>query len=123
MYRKCPYCGANLDPGEICDCKKEAAPDVEDPEAAQVNDFTDILAKKQTIVKEEVKPMAQNAVYHYESATIDIHFPEGHVCCDLCPLLETYARKQCRRTGEYLLDTRVTVGWQCPLNFGNREEE
>ena len=20
MYRTCPHCGANLDPGEICDC-------------------------------------------------------------------------------------------------------
>ena len=20
FYRKCPYCGANLDPGERCDC-------------------------------------------------------------------------------------------------------
>jgi len=34
MYRICPYCGAALDPGEICDCKKEAAPGEEDPEAA-----------------------------------------------------------------------------------------
>lgn len=67
--------------------------------------------------------MAQNAVYRYESATVDIHFPEGHVCCDLCPLLETYARKQCRRTGEYLLDTRVTVGWECPLKFKGMEDE
>lgn len=26
-YRPCPYCGASLDPGEICDCqeKEEAA--------------------------------------------------------------------------------------------------
>ena len=23
MYRTCPYCGSNLDPGETCDCKKE----------------------------------------------------------------------------------------------------
>lgn len=21
-YRTCPYCGANLDPDEICDCQK-----------------------------------------------------------------------------------------------------
>lgn len=28
MYRICPYCGAALDPCEICDCqsKEEAAP-------------------------------------------------------------------------------------------------
>lgn len=55
----------------------------------------------------------------YQKATIDIFFPDGHVCCDLCPLMETYSRKQCRRTGEYLLDSRVT-GLACPLKF---EEE
>lgn len=22
-YRTCPYCGANLDPGERCDCQDE----------------------------------------------------------------------------------------------------
>lgn len=30
-YWTCPYCGANNDPGEACDCqkeKKEATPDV-----------------------------------------------------------------------------------------------
>ena len=27
-YRKCPLCGATLDPGERCDCQdKETAPD------------------------------------------------------------------------------------------------
>lgn len=25
MYRTCPDCGANLDPGEVCDCRKEKA--------------------------------------------------------------------------------------------------
>ena len=40
LYRKCPYCGANLDPSEICDCREKAAPGEQDREAAQVNDFT-----------------------------------------------------------------------------------
>lgn len=57
---------------------------------------------------------------HYVKASVSIYFPEGHVCCDLCPLLETYARKQCRRTGEYLLDTRIT-GNYCPLKFEEEE--
>lgn len=26
MYNTCPVCGANLDPGEKCDCEKEKAP-------------------------------------------------------------------------------------------------
>jgi hypothetical protein len=63
-----------------------------------------------------------SGVLHYEKASVDIFFSEGHVCCDLCPLMETYARKQCRRTGEYLLDTRVTVGYECPLKFEHKEE-
>ena len=58
----------------------------------------------------------------YEKATASIYFPEGHVCCDLCPCMETYARKQCRLTGEYLLDTRATVGYECPLKFKKGEE-
>lgn len=28
-YRTCPYCGANLDPGERCDCTKKSAPDAD----------------------------------------------------------------------------------------------
>lgn len=63
----------------------------------------------------------KNAVLRYTRATIDINFPEDHVCCDLCPLLETYARKQCRRTGEYLLDTR-TIGFECPLKFEEEQD-
>lgn len=55
-----------------------------------------------------------NGVTEYDVMTVHIFFPAGHVCCDLCPLLETYARKQCRRTGEYLLETR-TVGLACPF--------
>ena len=60
-------------------------------------------------------------VTHYTKATVDIYFPDGHVCCALCPMLETYARNQCRRSGEYLLDTRIT-GFYCSLKFENTEE-
>ena len=56
----------------------------------------------------------------YAHATVDIYFPDGHVCCALCPLMETYSRKQCRRTGEYLLDDRTT-GLNCPLKFEEEE--
>lgn len=58
----------------------------------------------------------------YEKATASIYFPEGHVCCDLCACMETYARKQCRLTGEYLLDTRATVGYECPLEFKEEDD-
>lgn len=62
-----------------------------------------------------------NGVDKYITAYAKIYFPDGHVCCDLCPLMETYARKQCRGTGNYLLDTRVTVDWKCPLKFDKEE--
>jgi hypothetical protein len=52
MYRKCPYCGAALDPGEKCDCNEKAAPDVEDPEAAQVKTTKNNITENKTIVKE-----------------------------------------------------------------------
>jgi len=29
-YRTCPYCGANLDPGEKCDCRDEENMNKED---------------------------------------------------------------------------------------------
>lgn len=52
MYRKCPYCGASLDPCEQCDCKEEAAPDEADPEAAQMNIITNNLSNNFGKVKE-----------------------------------------------------------------------
>jgi hypothetical protein len=57
-----------------------------------------------------------DGVRWYAEANVKIFFPEGNICCDMCPLMETYARKQCRRTGEYLLDTRTTGHW-CPLEI------
>ena len=32
-YRECPYCGLNLDPGEICTCYKKIASGEETPKA------------------------------------------------------------------------------------------
>lgn len=55
----------------------------------------------------------------YVKTTLEVYFPEGKVCCSLCPLMETYSRKQCRRTGEYIVDDRC-VGYYCPLKI---EEE
>lgn len=60
-------------------------------------------------------------VGYYTMATVEIGFPEDRVSCEFCPMLETYARKQCRRTGEYLVDTRG-IGYYCPLNFHKEEE-
>ena len=56
-----------------------------------------------------------NGVTEYVETTVSIFFEKDHVACAFCPMLETYARNQCRRTGEYILDTRFTVGRYCPL--------
>lgn len=60
-------------------------------------------------------------VRFYTKTLVEIGFPENLVCCDYCPLLETYARKQCRKTGEYIADSR-TVGYYCPLSVKEENE-
>lgn len=45
---------------------------------------------------------------------VHVAFPADDVKCALCPLLETYSRNMCRRTGEYIADTRGR-GYYCPL--------
>lgn len=56
----------------------------------------------------------ENGCTTYTKKWVDINFTGTEVSCARCPLLETYARKQCRRTGEYILDDR-SIGFWCPL--------
>lgn len=63
-----------------------------------------------------------NGVLEYTSTTVMIHFAKGEEACRFCPLLETYARNQCRMTGEYIVDTKARGMW-CPLNFDELEKE
>lgn len=59
--------------------------------------------------------MATEAVCaNYTKRTVEINFTGDSICCARCPLLETYARKQCRKTAEYIVDDRTVGGW-CPL--------
>lgn len=60
---------------------------------------------------------------YYKKAKATIWFEQDHVACQYCPALETYARNQCRLTGEYLIDTRVTIGYDCPLDFSEEGEK
>ena len=66
--------------------------------------------------------MANNSCLWYTEAQATIYFPEDYVQCSKCPCLETYARNQCRLTGEYLVDTR-TIGYMCPLKFIEHKQE
>ena len=50
----------------------------------------------------------------YSERWVNIFFTNDEVACKFCPLLETYSRKQCRRTGEYITNDNVTGYW-CPL--------
>ena len=58
----------------------------------------------------------RSGVSYYTKATLEVAFPENKIACMYCPCLETYARNQCRRTGEYLVEIR-TIGYDCPLRF------
>lgn len=57
----------------------------------------------------------------YSFTAVKIAFWDGNPRCDICPLMETYSRKQCRMTGEYLGDTRGR-GHLCPLIEISKEE-
>jgi hypothetical protein len=59
-------------------------------------------------------PATKSECLCYIKADVEIFFPENRVCCRYCPLLETYARAQCRRTGEYIVDQDM-IGHFCPL--------
>ena len=59
----------------------------------------------------------------YVHMVVDLYFEPEHVACQYCPLLETYSRNMCRRTGEYIIDTRFTVGRYCPLKEANENEK
>ena len=64
-----------------------------------------------------------DGVTEYTEARVSIFFEPSHVACQYCPMLETYARNQCRRTGEYILDPKFTVGRYCPLEIKESADE
>lgn len=64
----------------------------------------------------------KNGCTEYNLTLAKIAFWDGPVRCETCPIMETYARKQCRLTGEYLVDTRVK-GHLCPLIEIDKEDK
>lgn len=61
-----------------------------------------------------------DGVRRYLHTTVDIYFPNEEYKCRYCPLLETYSRNQCRKTGEYIIDTNG-IGFDCPLKIVEEE--
>ena len=62
----------------------------------------------------------KNGCTEYVTATVEIYFEKDLANCAHCPLLETYSRNQCRKSGEYIADTRGRGRW-CQLKF--KEDE
>ena len=58
--------------------------------------------------------MIKDQVTSYALTRADIYFPNGEIQCRYCPLFETYAREQCRLTGEYITNSK-TFGYFCKL--------
>lgn len=56
----------------------------------------------------------------YSERWVNIFFTDGQVKCKFCPLLQTYSRPQCMRTGEMLVSTETTGYW-CPLLTADKE--
>ena len=62
------------------------------------------------------------SVDDYLVIPVNLVFEVSHFACDFCPLEETYSRKQCRKTGEYLIDGRGR-GAFCPLEAALTPEQ
>ena len=65
-----------------------------------------------------------NGVSYYTRATAEIGFPEDDVCCHWCPFLTSdyrLDRERCGKSGEVLLAPKHTIGFNCPLNFQEKE--
>lgn len=56
----------------------------------------------------------KSGVPYYTVLYARVCFPEDKVCCAYCSVEETYSRKQCRLSGEYIADDR-TIGYNCKL--------
>ena len=57
-----------------------------------------------------------NGCTEYTDTTVHIYFQKGEERCMYCPMLQTYSRNQCNRTGEYIIDIKGR-GAYCPLQF------
>ena len=68
----------------------------------------------------------RSGVGYYTKAKVEISFPEEDVCCYRCPLMSTdygSKRERCGRTGEILVNPRYDIGYDCPLEFENKEND
>ena len=63
-----------------------------------------------------------DGVREYTRATAEIFFQKGEERCKFCPMLQTYSRPYCQRTGELIVDTLGRGMW-CPLVFEEKKEE
>ena len=61
-----------------------------------------------------------NGCTEYTTAYVDINFQKGEERCKYCPLLQTYSRNQCMRTGELIVDVLGRGIW-CPLRFDEND--
>ena len=61
-----------------------------------------------------------NGCTEYTKATVELYFEKGQEACRFCPLMTTYSRNQCMRTGELIVEPKARGAW-CPLNFEEEE--
>jgi hypothetical protein len=65
--------------------------------------------------------LSNDYVYVPVETRVSVFFEKDHICCQYCPFFETYSRKQCRLTGEYIVH-EFGRGYYCRLELeGNNE--
>ncbi len=104
-YRECEYCGASLDPGEICDCKKESGP----PNASQpVHSKRDSKKKSLSdIISQSSEKSKSNPL---RSLRVSRNIPQKDIVefvQTLYPKYDKTLQSKCERGEEYGIDLKL----------------
>lgn len=67
----------------------------------------------------------RNGVRYFTKATVEIGFPEDDCVCHWCPLMtrDPNLRDVCSKTGEILLSSKHSIGFNCPLKFNKENND
>lgn len=67
------------------------------------------------------KALSRDYAYTPVETRVSVFFEKDNICCQFCPFFETYSRKQCRLTGEYIVH-EFGRGYYCRLELGGNDE-
>ena len=105
-YRKCEYCGAALDPGEICDCKKEGGPPITKQTGPHI--IRDSKKKSpKTIISQNAKKSKSNPLRYFRVSQNIQAKDIVDTVRELYPKYDKVLQSKCERGEEYGIDLKM----------------